>query len=113
MSETIESIHSELAEVKHRAANDILTKNEEIQALRRELEATRRAKQENDERFQVEAAEAREDAKAAHRMVRSYRSEVLHDAANALETKTLLCDDCPCVNELRKMASEDLKDDQL
>lgn len=92
--------------------NDLLAKNDEINSLHRELEATRRAKQENDERFQIDAANAREDAKAAHRMVRSYRSEVLHDAANVLANKTLLCDDCPCVNELRKMAIEILEDFQ-
>lgn len=54
---------SELAETKRRALNDILAKNEEIQSLRRELEATIRAKQENDERFQRAAAEALEEAR--------------------------------------------------
>lgn len=63
MGSKIENLEHELAVVKRRSADDILAKNEEIQSLRRELEATIRAKQENDERFQMAAAEALEEAR--------------------------------------------------
>lgn len=45
------------------AENELFLKEAEIQALRRELEATIRAKQENDERFHLAAEEAREESK--------------------------------------------------
>ena len=67
---------SELAETKRRALNDILAKNEEIQSLRRELDATRRAKAENDERFQIDAAEARQEAEHLRRELENIRSEI-------------------------------------
>lgn len=67
---------SELAETKRRALNDILAKSEEIQSLRRELDATRRAKAENDERFQIDAAEARQEAEHLRRELENIRSEI-------------------------------------
>lgn len=46
-----------------------------IRSLRRELDATYKAKSENDERFQLEAARAREERDVALAEVRKLRAE--------------------------------------
>ena len=46
-----------------------------IRSLRRELDATYKAKSENDERFQLEAARAREERDVALEEVRKLRAE--------------------------------------